>query len=122
LAVNGRHPGETLTNLDPSKPLRVEAEAISRLPFDRLEIIQDGAVVAESSAREGRETQLQQEIGVKRSGWIAARVHSSTKTHAQTNVFAHTSPIYLRVPDTISGASRAGSSNPRSSIQQKNTH
>ena len=100
LTVNGRHPGETLTNLDPSKPLRVEAEAISRLPFDRLEIIQDGEVVAESLATDRRESRLEQEIFVRRGGWIAARVRSTAKTHAQTKVFAHTSPVYLRVPDT----------------------
>jgi hypothetical protein len=100
LKVNGREPGAKLDNLDPAKPLRIEAHAVSRLPFDRLEIVHDGEVVAESLAGGQRESRLEQEIGVTRGGWVAARVRSSAKTHAGTKVFAHTSPVYLRVPGT----------------------
>ncbi len=96
--VNGRKAGATLGGLDPGEPLQVEARADSRLPFDRLEILQNGEVVAEVLAAGQREAALQREIKVTRGGWIAARVRSSSKTHAGTKVFAHTSPVYLRVP------------------------
>ncbi len=33
-------------------------------------------------------------------GWIAARISSSGKTHAGFTVFAHTSPVYVRVDGT----------------------
>ena len=98
--VNGRKAGATLGGLDPGEPLQVEARADSRLPFDRLEIVQNGEVVAEALAAGGREVVLQRAIPIKRGGWIAARVRSTSKTHAGTKVFAHTSPIYLGVPDT----------------------
>ncbi|MEX2260604.1 MAG: CehA/McbA family metallohydrolase [Bryobacteraceae bacterium] len=98
LKVNGREPGATLDGLDPAKPLRVEAHAVSRLPFDRLEIIQNGEIVAESLAVGQRESRTEHEIPVTRGGWVAARVRSSAKTHAGTKVFAHTGPIYLRIP------------------------
>ncbi len=35
-----------------------------------------------------------------RGGWIAARVSGGSKTHAGFTVFAHTSPIYVRVDGT----------------------
>jgi hypothetical protein len=100
LKVDGHEPGATIETIDPTKPLRVEAQAVSRLPFDRLEIIQDGEVVAESLAAGQRESRLEREVAVTRGGWVAARVLSSAKTHAGTKVFAHTGPVYLRVPGT----------------------
>ncbi len=99
-SVNGSGPGMVLEGLDPSKPLRVRAEAVSRLPFDALEIVHEGEVVAEQPAAGGREALLESEIPIRRGGWIAARVRSAAKTHAQHTVFAHTGPVYLRVPGT----------------------
>lgn len=98
--VDGAGPGAVREGLDPAKPVRIRARAVSRLPFDRLEIVQDGEVVAEALAAGQREARLEREISVRRGGWIAARVRSAAKTHAGTKVFAHTSPVYLRVPDT----------------------
>ncbi len=100
LSVNGSGPGAVLEDLDPSKPLRVKAQAVSRLPFDALEIVHEGKVVAEQPAIGGREAKLERELPISRGGWIAARVRSSAKTHANRNVFAHTGPVYLRVPNT----------------------
>ena len=100
LTVNGKEPGATLESLDTEEPLKVKARADSRLPFDRLEIVRNGEVVAEVLATGQREAALQREVSVSRGGWIAARVRSTSKTHAGTKVFAHTSPVYLRVPDT----------------------
>ena len=95
--VNGKGPG---ASLDVNGPLRVSARAISRLPFERLEIVRDGEVVADQTAVGQREASLDREIHVEQGGWIAARVSGNTKTHALTTVFAHTSPVYYRVAGT----------------------
>jgi hypothetical protein len=95
--VNGKPAGSTLPA---SERLQVKARAISRLPFDRLQIVRDGVVVAEQAAVNRREANLEREIPVDQAGWIAARVESSAKTHALFGVFAHTSPVYYRVEGT----------------------
>jgi hypothetical protein len=97
LSVNGRVPGALLQT---SEPLKVTARAISRLPFDSLEIVQEGEVVAEQPSVQGKEAKLEREIPVERSGWIAARVRSRARTHGGFTVFAHTSPIHYRVAGT----------------------
>jgi hypothetical protein len=102
--VNGKGPGSTL---EPSQPVKVRAHAISRIPFDSLEIIQDGSVVAEQSAQNQMEATLEREIPVEQGGWMAARVSSSHKTHANRTVFAHTSPVYYRMPGTSFRQARA---------------
>ena len=95
-SVDGKQPGSVV---QASERLRVKARAISRLPFDRLQIVRDGTVVAEQTAVNRREAVLEREIPVEQGGWIAARVESSAKTHAAFGVFAHTSPVYYRLPD-----------------------
>jgi len=92
--VNGRGPGE---EVPAEKPVRVAARALSRLPFERLEIVRDGEVIAEQAAANGREAVIEREIQVERSGWIAARVAARAITHGGYIVFAHTGPVYLRV-------------------------
>ncbi len=101
LAVNGKGPGAILEmSGEAAGPLRVVVRALSRLPFERLEIIRDGEVVAEQSAVNQREARLEREIPIERGGWIAARVLSRAKTHAGFTVFAHTSPVYCRIAGT----------------------
>jgi hypothetical protein len=95
--VNGREPGATLS-LEPGSRLRIEGRAWSRIPFDRLELVLDGEVVAEQSARDRSEAKLEVEIPVERGGWIALRTGSDAKTEAGYKVFAHTSALRFRVP------------------------
>jgi hypothetical protein len=102
--VNGKPPGSTL---QASERLQVKARALSRLPFDRLQIVRDGVVVAEQAAVNRREASLEREIPVEQGGWIAARVESSAKTHALFGVFAHSSPVYYRVEGTPSRRAEA---------------
>ena len=97
MTVNGQRPGAVL---NASGPLQVAASAMSRLSFDTLQIIKDGEVVAEQASIQGQEARLEREIPVDCGGWIAARVLSRTRTHANYPVFAHTSPVYYRVKDT----------------------
>jgi len=95
--VNGKPPGAVV---ETEEPIHVRARALSRLPFDRLEIVQDGNVVAEQSTVNRREAVFERDLPVERGGWIAARVAGGAKTHANFTVFAHSSPVYLRVPQT----------------------
>lgn len=92
--VNDKGPG---ASIEAKGPLRVSARVISRLPFSRVEIIYNGEILAEQSAWNSRQATLEREIPVERGGWIAARVAGGGKTHAGYTVFAHTSPVYVRV-------------------------
>ena len=80
--------------------MQVKASALSRIPFERIEIVLDGRVVAEQQAVAGREVKLEREIEIEEGGWIAARVSGSAKTYAGYPVFAHSSPVYLRIDGT----------------------
>jgi len=95
--VNGQGPGAAI---DAAAPLRVAVKAVSRLPFDKLQIIVNGEVVAEQPAVEQRVAVLEREIAVKHGGWIAARVSGKAKSHGGATVFAHSGPVYLKVPGT----------------------
>ncbi len=95
--VNGKEPG---ASVETTGILKVSATAVSRLPFERLQLVYNGEVIAERSARNHRDAKLEEEIEVTRGGWLAARVAGNGHTHAGYTVFAHTSPVYLRVPGT----------------------
>jgi hypothetical protein len=95
LTVNRQGPGATLSA---TGKLQVSARAVSRVPFERVEIIKDGEVVAEQPSVAGAEARLEREIDVEDGGWIAARVTGQAKTYSGYPVFAHTSPVYLRPP------------------------
>jgi hypothetical protein len=95
--ANGKEPG---ASIETSGMLKVSAAAVSRLPFERLQIVYNGEVIAERTARNHRDVQLEEEIVVTRGGWLAARVSGGGQTHGGNTVFAHTSPVYVRVPGT----------------------
>ncbi len=95
--VDGHGPGATVA---PKGRIKVSASVLSRLPFERLEIIQDGHIVADQPALHGREARLERELEIEQGGWIAARVTGTAKTYAGYPVFAHTSPVYLRLDGT----------------------
>jgi hypothetical protein len=93
--ANGRGPGSVLEG-----PGRVEirAGALSRLPFDRIEVVHDGEVAAAVNSRDGRTASLETAIEFKTPGWAAARVIGSKITHGGFRVFAHAGPVYLNSP------------------------
>jgi hypothetical protein len=97
LRVNGQGPGASVTT---EGTLQVSANVVSRLPFERVQIVYNGEVVGEQTAWNNSEAKLEREFQVDRGGWIAARVSGGGKTHAGFTVFAHTSPIYVRVDGT----------------------
>lgn len=103
ISVNGAGPGATVNAAGGGGVVKVSARAISRIAFDRIEIVVDGRVVAEqlSWTRPQRpgvtEANIEREIEVEEGGWIAARISGREKTYAGYPAFAHTSPVYLRV-------------------------
>ncbi len=99
LRVEGREPGEEL-RLPGSGPasVRVEAEAVSILPMQTLDILQNGRVVFSVKAEDPYRVKLSASVPVERSGWLAARVTGPEKQHLlmDSYVYAHTGPLYLR--------------------------
>jgi hypothetical protein len=95
--VDGHGPGATI---QPRGRIQVSARAISRIPFERIEIVQDGRIVADQPSAGGSQARLDRELDAGEGGWIAARVTGSAKTYAGYPVFAHSSPVYLRVQGT----------------------
>jgi hypothetical protein len=93
LRVGNHAPGDVV-NL--SGMLEVRVRAVSRVPFDRLELVKDGEVVAEQVSRQGV-ARIEYELNAERGGWIAARVSSRARSHGGARVFAHTGPVYYRV-------------------------
>lgn len=102
--VDGQGPGATVR---PNRKIGIAASAVSRIPFERIEIVQDGRVVADQASVRGREVRLERELDIEQGGWIAARVAGTVKTYAGYPVFAHTSPVYLRVDGTPSRRAEA---------------
>jgi hypothetical protein len=94
LTVNGEGPGAVLKG----SRAKVVARAVSRVPFEQLEIVQDGAVVAQKTSVGGLEARLEWEAPIERHGWIAARVGGKTLTRTGYRVFAHTNPVYVEGP------------------------
>jgi hypothetical protein len=120
--VNGREAGSTLAlRSDKDRVLQIHARAESQLPYDRLEIVHNGNVIASAApSGPGHQAEIHLEHSLRGSGWIAARaledlhrypavefakVHSAEGTlfsslygtRRPENVFAHTSPLYAIV-------------------------
>jgi hypothetical protein len=97
--VADQEPGATLHLTAGSQTVRVRAEARSVVPFDRLEVILNGQVVAETAAKNATSAVLETDLPVPSSGWLAARCRGEQQLlHRPANqrVFAHTSPVYVQ--------------------------
>jgi hypothetical protein len=103
VSVDGHEPGSTIA-VDGAARLSVIARAVSLEPYDVLELVHDGRVVASAAPIGVRhEARIETVLDVDRSGWIAARAHGRTmleygRTWRRIPVFAHSSPIYLSRP------------------------
>ncbi|HMF16344.1 MAG TPA: CehA/McbA family metallohydrolase [Gemmataceae bacterium] len=99
--INGHGPGSTVEVPAETKTIHVRAHARSLVPFQRLEVIQNGAVVTEQKVADTpAETILDVELPISESGWWAARCWGDH--HVQTSICpqpasAHTSPTYVRL-------------------------
>jgi len=118
--VDGREPGATVTP-GAGGVVRIEARAQSQLPYDRLEVVVNGEVVAEAAPSGPKHAaSVVLEYPARQSCWIAARaledlaayrlkkfdfrgIHAAAGTRLSDyygtrrpeTVFAHTSPVYV---------------------------
>ena len=107
LTVNGLDPGSEVQMTGPGE-VEILAEAVSRLPFQRLELVINGAVVrTENADATGLRARMHLRVPLQESAWIAARVSGEKHPeiiyypHPQWSkpVFAHTNPVYVRYRD-----------------------
>jgi hypothetical protein len=111
--VNGADPGSTL-HLAPGKArISVKARAQSIEPYDVLELMYNGSVLAQVAPGGDHHTAvIDRQFTVDKGGWIALRAHGKKMlpygdTWWQQPVFAHTSPIYLEIPGTHPPSAKA---------------
>lgn len=97
-SVDGREPGDEI-RVPGSGPstVHLDVEAVSILPMEQLELLQNGQVVRVEKPDESERIKLSLNVPVARSGWIAARVSGPSKVHLLTDsyVYAHTNPVWL---------------------------
>ena len=99
-AVEGRQPGDEIALPASGGTVHVEAEVTSLTgPVNRLEIVLNGAVVAQESSQQGARTlKLSAPVAVPGSGWLAARCISDSKAWSvwPQHIAAHTSAVYVK--------------------------
>jgi hypothetical protein len=107
VTINGEVPSASWSFAGSTHPLRIRAEASSVFPFEHLELLWNGAIIENvlgSPSQTGvYRTALERELAIERSGWLAVRCRGDTplpSRPAPQRVFAHTSPIAVRVPQS----------------------
>jgi hypothetical protein len=96
LSVDGREPGDTLGLSGPGT-VSVHAAVRGIFPLRSLEIVRNGEVVATIEPGGERQAEINQELRIDGSSWIACRAFG-VDYHLDEwgrRVFAHTSPVYL---------------------------
>ncbi len=101
--VEGQKVGDTITIAGNGGTLEVEAKAESIFPLHRLEIVEQGMIVASTEDLKGaRSLRLRTKVKVEGHTWLAARVSGpgywQSRSHHDwwsRGVFAHSSPIYV---------------------------
>ena len=99
LTVEGKDLGGTV-DLPSGREVSVKASASGRLGFEKLQLIQNGKVVFESEPqrKDGYvETRLDRNIKIHEPSWLALRVSTQANNEFGRKLFAHTSPIYIKV-------------------------
>jgi TolB protein len=99
LNIEGEDLGATV-DLPSGREVTVKAEASGRLSFGKLQLIRNGKVVFESEPRpkEGYfEASLERSVKIDEPSWLALRVSAETSNEFGRQLFAHTSPIYVKV-------------------------
>ncbi|HEU4993601.1 MAG TPA: CehA/McbA family metallohydrolase [Gemmatimonadaceae bacterium] len=95
-SVNGREPGDELRLPFGTHRVRARVTLKSTIPIERLEIVQNGNVVARFA---GRVSDTTVTLSVDRSGWYVARAYSTRPRLPVLDLypFASTSPVYVEV-------------------------
>jgi hypothetical protein len=95
----GDHPIGTRLAARAGEAFLVEAEASSHFPIEKLQLIVNGAVVAEGEVDEdGRHAVLEKGVQADGSCWVAVRALGPGQPLVFGGpLFAHTSPVYINV-------------------------
>jgi hypothetical protein len=96
LTVGGKSPGDTI-RLDKPAVLQIEASALGRNHFQRLQLIHNGKVVKTQTptSKDPYRARLEHEVRLDQPGWFAARIDSTNKNELDRLLYAHTSPVYV---------------------------
>ncbi len=101
LEVDGREPGDEIRMGAGGGTVEVKVDARGFVPFHKVEVVQNGRVVASREAAGGtRELKLEEKVTVEGPAWIAARCVSKygPTTGWSLGIQAHTSPVYVQAP------------------------
>jgi hypothetical protein len=95
MEVEGRQIGDTIRLPATGGKLEVNAAAESAWPIGRIELVQNGRVVASESSRKGAgKLTVSAKLSFTRSGWVAARC-GGVAGRPTARKAAHTSPVYV---------------------------
>lgn len=96
LSVAGLEPGDTVL-VEKGTKITIHADWSSHHTIQRVEIVQNGKVVARRDFPEGVTAgHIETEIVIEADGWIGARLGSSSRDSFNQPIWAHTSPVYVR--------------------------
>ncbi|MGY4199013.1 CehA/McbA family metallohydrolase [Bradyrhizobium sp. USDA 4520] len=112
LCVEGKIPGEEIQLAEGGGQLRIRAEARSSQPFEVIDLVQNGQVIASAKAgADGLAASLDATVTIDHSSWLAARCFGSGRLHTQhpIDIGAHTSAVYVVVGNRRQGSTRDAS-------------
>jgi hypothetical protein len=99
LNIEGKDLGSTV-ELPSGREVSVKASASGRLGFEKLQLIKNGKVVSESEPQPKAgyvEARLDRSIKIDEPSWLALRISTQANNEFGRQLFAHTSPIYIKV-------------------------
>ncbi|MBM83670.1 MAG: hypothetical protein CMJ78_24185 [Planctomycetaceae bacterium] len=103
--ANDKGIGSTL-KIDSSSVVNIIAEARANFPMQKLEVLYNGKVIREVTLDGDKlAAKIADGLKLKRSGWIAVRAYGPTTIdHPTSQLYAHTSPIYVVVDGKPAGS------------------
>lgn len=103
--ANGEEPGGTI-RLDAPIKVTLKGRVWSQHPIEKLEVIQNGKIVATGSIEAGGLAgKLEQEIEIEQSGWLALRASGPACEGSMFRPLgAHTNPVWIEVKNNPADA------------------
>jgi hypothetical protein len=97
LTVNDQLPGSTVVTA-PDQHLSAIVQWTSHYAIERVEIIWNGKVIASNRPPAGATSGILDFSGIPPSdGWLAARLYSTRRDSFWQPIYAHSSPVYVKI-------------------------